>query len=823
MPKVLTAGSLRAWSVYGELNLRGLGSTLALLRVFNIAGIKTGGIVRGMTSMFGLLAKGVSIAGLAFGALVSGSVRAFSNFDSAMTQSLAIMGDMTETMRGKLAAAARLVGKTMQFTAAQAAEGYFFLASAGFTVEQSLAALPAVANFAQAGMFDLATATDLATDAQSALGLRSNDAQENLRNMVRVTDVLVTANKLANATVEQFSETITNKFGARLKILNKDIEEGVGVMAALADQGVKGRIAGQRLTIVFRDLATSALTNSKAYKKLKVSIFDNSGAMRNMADIIDDLDAALEGASVKTRLMKLQTLGLNKRASDALVLLLGLGDRMREYEAAARDAGGATETIAQKQLGAFKLGILRAKRAVSDLAITLGGQLAPVVLGMANALKTFTESLDAEQMAKQMVALLKSIMKGFAMIIRTMATFMINTQLSLPEIAVLGFLGFLLLGPLGLMVFPIIAGALRKHLGRIFPAFLTELDASEIALDKLNTMFDASTQRLISLRGEGGEEFAKRIPGQSREGQIEAQVAIQENFAEQIREATKVRNAALISENALAVVMLTLADTLEALDATMGGFGAGSGAVSSPSDAIEVLQLTAKEQTQWFLDMRRLAGQVNTLTPGGRRDNLGLGLTQDPLGPDDFEVEEIDRKKFKRSLGIFDMMFEMGEEAKKQAKNIGRGIINGLVDGTLSMKDLLKTALKGILNVALSGLFGFLEMGSPSKLMMGVGRNITIGLVDGILEEKARLTNAMMQLGHVVAGSAGGIGVGGIPGGALGLTPGTPRGLGSLDLSKMPAAKNPLDSHRDAEWQEWMRNSMLHAEDSGFRFERIGR
>ena len=56
-------------------------------------------------------------------------------------------------------------------SAKEAADAFFFLASAGLDGKQSIAALPIVAQFAQAGAFGLARATDLLTDAQTALGL----------------------------------------------------------------------------------------------------------------------------------------------------------------------------------------------------------------------------------------------------------------------------------------------------------------------------------------------------------------------------------------------------------------------------------------------------------------------------------------------------------------------------------------------------------------------------------------------------------------------------------------------------------------------------
>ena len=61
------------------------------------------------------------------------------------------------------------LSEKLPLSAKQAAEAYFYLASAGKTAAQSVALMPTVAKFATAGNFELALATDLLTDAQSAL------------------------------------------------------------------------------------------------------------------------------------------------------------------------------------------------------------------------------------------------------------------------------------------------------------------------------------------------------------------------------------------------------------------------------------------------------------------------------------------------------------------------------------------------------------------------------------------------------------------------------------------------------------------------------
>jgi len=321
---------------------------------------------------------GLAVGAAAFAVGVK-AVKDFGSFDDAMTKSLAIMGDISGTMRKDMEKAARQVGRTTKFSATQAAEAYFYLASAGLDAKQSIAAMPQVAEFATAGNFDLAKATDLLTDAQSALGLSVDDTIENLKNQTRVSDVLVKANTLANATVEQFSESLTTRAGAALKLVNKDIEEGVAVLAAWADQGVKGAEAGTRLDIVLRDLQTRAIENKEEFEKLGISVFDSEGNMKNMADIIGDLEGVMEGMSDRQKRATIQMLGFQDRSVAALLTLLGTSDAIREYEKDLRSAGGTTEEVAKKNLSSFNEQMNLLKSEIEDISISIGEKLAPKV------------------------------------------------------------------------------------------------------------------------------------------------------------------------------------------------------------------------------------------------------------------------------------------------------------------------------------------------------------------------------------------------------------------------------------------------------------
>ncbi len=328
--RIATAGTALA-----KKQLSGLGTTA-----------KTVGGQMNQLAKIGAIGTAVGMLAVAKG--VSKAVGEFVEFEEQLNQSLAIM-QTTEAQQQKMIEATRKVAMETRISTTDSAEAYFFLASAGLDAEQSISALPQVARFAQAGMFDMATATDLATDAQSALGLTVSDASANLENLTRVTDVLVKANTLANATVQQFSEALTNKAGSALKVVGKDIEEGVAVLSAFADRGVKGAEAGEKLNQVLRDIPRASAKNSAEFEKLGLQLFDTEGNMKNVADVIEELDSVLAPMSDELKASTLDQLGLNRGVADAVKILSGATGQIREYEQALRDAGGATQEIAENQ------------------------------------------------------------------------------------------------------------------------------------------------------------------------------------------------------------------------------------------------------------------------------------------------------------------------------------------------------------------------------------------------------------------------------------------------------------------------------------------
>jgi TP901 family phage tail tape measure protein len=401
---------------------------------------------------FEKVSKSVLVAGAAVGAFVASSVKTFIEFDSKITQSTAIMSNVTDEVRKDMETAARSIAKTLGISHTQAAESYFFLASAGLDAKQAIAALPAVANFARAGMFNMALATDLATDAQSALGLTTKDSQQNLTNLTRVTDVLVKANTLANASVEQFSTALTTKAGTAMKMFNIDVESGVAVLAAMADQGIKAQIAGSNFAIVVRDLTTKAISNSEAFEKLNIQVFDTEGNFRNMSDILVDVERALEGASDEQAKMTFKMLGFNDKSMSAIASLIGLSGKIKEYEEQLFLAGGTTQEVTDKQMQSManQIAILQSK--FEDFKIELAREFTPELTKLMNFITKKVIPFTQKYKDEIVIATKAILALSAAVIAVNVALVAYNAAMVIATVATAAFNAVLLMTPVGWVV-----------------------------------------------------------------------------------------------------------------------------------------------------------------------------------------------------------------------------------------------------------------------------------------------------------------------------------------------------------------------------------
>lgn len=330
-----------------------------------------------------LVADGVRAAIDGFKNLAKSTFEVGTNFESSMSNVAALSGATGEELQ-KLENTAKEFGSSTVFSASEAADALGYMALAGWDAEQSTAALGGVLNLAAASGMDLAQASDMITDYLSAFGMEAKDAG-------KLADELAYAQANSNTTTEQLGEAFKNS-AANLNAAGQDVETVTSLLAAMANQGLKGSEAGTALTAIMRDLTAKMKDGQITIGDTSIAVQDANGNYRDLTDILKDVDAATQGmgnaekaAALKTTFTKDSIKGLN------LILNDGVG-KAAKFEESLRQSGGAAADMAEtmndnvsgslkllksniedKMLKVFDAAAPRIKKAIDSLSRALDG------------------------------------------------------------------------------------------------------------------------------------------------------------------------------------------------------------------------------------------------------------------------------------------------------------------------------------------------------------------------------------------------------------------------------------------------------------------
>lgn len=299
--------------------------------------------------------------------VATASLEAGMSFESSMSQVAATMGLTVEEIRNgsdtyeKMAAAAKKMGASTQFSASQAADALNYLALAGYDADKAVETLPSVLTLAAAGGMELAYASDLVTDSMSALGLKTEDLENYIDEMAR-------AAQKSNTSVGQLGEAILVA-GGTAKITDQSLESMNAELGVLANVGLKGSEGGTHLRNVLLSLSAPTDKAAVTLKKLNVSATDSVGNMRNLNDIMIDLNEALSDLGSADKAATIKAI-FNKTDIAAVNALLdatnGQYDQLVEEM---NNASGAAKDMADVMLDNLQGNITILKSALEGLQI----------------------------------------------------------------------------------------------------------------------------------------------------------------------------------------------------------------------------------------------------------------------------------------------------------------------------------------------------------------------------------------------------------------------------------------------------------------------
>lgn len=343
--------------------------------------LDTSGFTKGISSMTvaagNLISDLAKAAGSKLAGLAKSSVGVGMSFDASMSQVAATMGTTVDQIQS-LTDTAKEMGSTTKFTATQAADALNYLALAGYDANKAAEVLPSVLNLAAAGGMDLAYASDLVTDAMASLNIEANK-----QNVDDFGNKLAMAASKANANVSQLGEAILTVGGtaANLKGGTTELTTALGL---LANVGIKGAEGGTHLRNIILSLQSPTKDAREVMEQLGLEVYDAQGNMRQLDDILTDLNTVMDGMTQGDKDGIINALFNKTDLAAVNGLLAAQGEQWETLATQIDNADGAMGQMAETQQDNLQGVMTSMGSAIEGLQLAVFERLEPTLTELGN-------------------------------------------------------------------------------------------------------------------------------------------------------------------------------------------------------------------------------------------------------------------------------------------------------------------------------------------------------------------------------------------------------------------------------------------------------
>lgn len=223
-----------------------------------------------------LASSGIGLVVVALGALIGLFTKAGkkgAEFSKAISTLRAITSKTAVELE-TLSDQAKELGASTAFTAAQVVSLQTELAKLGFTIQEIEDSTPAILSLAASLDISLAEAAAFAGSSVKAFGLDTKETQ-------RLVDVFAKSTSASALDFNKLRESL-KLVAPTAKAVGLSVEKTTALLAALADSGLAGSIAGTGLSKIFIELSKKGLTLDEALEKVGTG----AGSLTRAIDIV---------------------------------------------------------------------------------------------------------------------------------------------------------------------------------------------------------------------------------------------------------------------------------------------------------------------------------------------------------------------------------------------------------------------------------------------------------------------------------------------------------------------------------------------------------
>lgn len=331
------------------------------------------------------------------------------DFEAQMSRVKAISGATGDTFEQMKQQAIDLGAKTA-FSAKESAAGMETLASAGFSAQEIMKAMPGLLDLAAVSGGDVALASENTATALRGFGLEASEAGH-------VADVFARAAADTNAEVGDMGEAL--KYVAPVaNSMGISLEETAAAIGIMSDAGIKGSQAGTTLRGALSRLARPTKAMQDTMDNLGVSFYDADGKMKPLKTQVELLKKAFEGLTPEQQQNALVTLYGQESLSGMMALIDKGPDSLGKLTKSLKDSDGAADDMARTMQDNMNSSIEQMFGAFESAAIVIQKILAPSIRKVADAISGLVEKfVSAPESTQKLVVAIGAIVAAIGPLI----------------------------------------------------------------------------------------------------------------------------------------------------------------------------------------------------------------------------------------------------------------------------------------------------------------------------------------------------------------------------------------------------------------------
>lgn len=302
-----------------------------------------------------------------------------SEFEAAMNKVSGVTS-ATEDQFAAMKKQAQDLGAATRFSATEAAQAMQFLAMAGFSVEDTMGALPGTLDLASSAALDLGTSADIVSNILTGY-------RKQVSELAHVNDVLVKAMTSSNTNLVDLGVAMSYA-GPIASSAGVEFEEAAAAIGMLGNAGFQGSRAGTALSGGLARLLNQTKNVRAEMASTGLVFTDATGRLLPLVDIVRQLEPHAEDTAMMLKLFGQEAgPGMAALVAQGADALEGLTDELRNSTGEAARVGainmqgyaGAADELSSAfeglQLAAADAGLLQM---ATDTALGLTGMVSAI-------------------------------------------------------------------------------------------------------------------------------------------------------------------------------------------------------------------------------------------------------------------------------------------------------------------------------------------------------------------------------------------------------------------------------------------------------------